>query len=179
MKNIFKITTVSALVMLSANAMAVDATQDFTWTGTVPADVTSGIKIKDLSSSTTLDSGVFELTKVDDFSTGKGKFNIVSPSILSFDVVTDDASENHVDYYYTLTDFVYSSSDGLANGANISSVYLTGVDLMADGAPLQEDVKSPVAATSPTDLTLDGYGTFSYGVEYSIQATMLITDQAI
>ena len=104
MKNPFKLTTISALVMLSANAMAEDATQTFTWTGTVPAaDATGGIKIKDLSSSATFDTSNFSLTKTANYDDNWGYFDITSASTLSFDVVTDDASEDHVDYYYTMT----------------------------------------------------------------------------
>ena len=177
MKKLFKIATVSALVMLSANAMAEDATQDFTWTGTVPADVTGGIKIKDLSSGVALDAGIFNLTETANVDATKGLFDITSPSILSFDVVTDDVDENHVDYYYTLTNFIYNNG---ASGTNRSvTTLLPTVELMADGSQLVESVKTTTAATAQTDLTIAGNAEFIYGNEYMFQATLLITDQAI
>ncbi|AQS39046.1 hypothetical protein Sps_03931 [Shewanella psychrophila] len=180
MKNIFKIATISALVMLSANAMAEDANQDFTWTGTVPAaSAGTGIKIKATGSGTALDAGVFDLVKTADNSNNPayGFFDITSPSLLSFDVVTDDASEDHVDYYYTMTSFLYTNSAGTSDGM-IQGAF-DGVDLTADGVSLQQDVKTTTAATASTDLTLTGNGLFQYGDEYTITATMLITDQAL
>ena len=178
MKNIFKIATISALVMLSANAMAEDANQDFTWTGTVPAaNAGTGIKIIATGSGTALDAGQFSLTKTgENADIDYGFFDITSPSLLSFDVVTDDASEDHVDYYYTVTTFKYTYSGGTF-GATTST--LADVDLTADGTPLQLYTKTTTAATASTNLTLTGNGVFSYGEEYVITATMLITDQAI
>ncbi|AQS39047.1 hypothetical protein Sps_03932 [Shewanella psychrophila] len=177
MKNIFKIATISALAMLSANAMAEDANQDFTWTGTVPeANAGAGIKIIATGSGTALDAGVFTLTKTADYSDPTyGWFDITSPSLLSFDVVTDDASEDHVDYYYTMTSF------GYAYGTTSSTIggLVGGVDLTADGTPLALDVKTTAAATASTNLTLTGNGVFKYSEEYAITATMLITDQAL
>ncbi|AQS39070.1 hypothetical protein Sps_03955 [Shewanella psychrophila] len=178
MKNIFKIATISALVMLSANAMAEDATQDFTWTGTVPAaDATGGIKIKDLSSGATFDAGTFTLTKVTDRTADIGIFNITSASTLSFDVVTDDANEDHVDYYYTLTSYLAHRS-GRA-GTLYDATF--NASLTANGTPLQEGMKTTTPATAPTNLTLANAGEreYLYGDEYTIQATLLITDQAI
>ena len=180
MKNTVKLTTISALVMLSAHAMAEDATQDFTWTGTVPAaDATGGIKIKDLSSGATFDAGTFTLTKTAEHpSPSYGYFDITSASTLSFDVVTDDASEDHVDYYYTMTSFMYQfEAGGTMN--NIHTTTQQTVGLVADNTPLQLDARTTTAATAPTDLTLTGYGSFIYGNEHSYHVTMLITDQAI
>ncbi|WP_149027312.1 hypothetical protein [Shewanella psychrophila] len=179
MKNIFKIATISALVMLSANAMAEDASQDFTWTGTVPAasaGAGAGIKIIATGSGTALDAGIFSLTKTGDYDAEAGKFDISSASLLSFDVVTDDASEDHVDYYYTMTSFSYTYR-GFTFYAPKGT--LETIDLTADGTPLQLDTKTTTAATASTILTLTGNGAFVYGDEYAITATMLITDQAI
>ena len=173
MKNLFKIATISALVMLSANAMAEDANQDFTWTGTVPAaGAGTGIKIKDLTSGTTFDAGAFTLTKTAEYSSPEvGYFEITSASTLSFDVVTDDASEDHVDYYYTMTNILFKRGEiATSPGSRIPT---------ANGLPLQLDVKS-AAASAPTDLTLPGRtDLYYYGQQYSYQITMLITDQAI
>ena len=175
MKNIFKIATISALVMLSANAMAEDANQDFTWTGTVPAaDAGGGIKIIDVSSSGTFATGTFTLTKTGDINEFAGVFDIASASTLSFDVVTDDVNEDHVDYYYTLTTIMLFDSYHPAGQPTFR-----GVDIMANGTPMQKDVKSTTAATASTDLTLTGNGQFYYGDETIFQATLLITDQAI
>ena len=175
MKNLFKIATISALVMLSANAMAEDANQDFTWTGTVPAaDATGGIKIIK-AGATELDAGVFTLAKTADNNMGTGRFDIATASLLSFDVVTDDIDEDHVDYYYTLTNFIYTlDSYTYSISPNFSSV-----ELKADGSTLLENGKTTTAATAQTDLTLAGHGYFVYGKEYAFQATLLITDQAI
>ncbi|MBL4806932.1 MAG: hypothetical protein JKY31_06530 [Rhodobacteraceae bacterium] len=159
--------------------MAEDANQDFTWTGTVPAaNAGTGIKIIATGSGTALDAGVFSLTKTADYNSVAGFFDITSASLLSFDVVTDDASADHVDYYYTMTDFAYTRGDGgtggVSNGGNLGDV-----DLTADGTRLQRNVKTTTAATASTNLTLAGSGAFKYGEEYAITATMLITDQAI
>ena len=155
--------------------MAEDATQDFTWTGTVPAaDASAGIKIKDLSSGVTLDSGVFEVTKLAGLNDNWGDFEITSASILSFDVVTDDANEDHVDYYYTLTNTTYAY-DGDSGDADA----YTDAYLMADGIRLLRDIKTTTPATGATNLTPAGTASFQYGIEYTLQATMLITDQAI
>ncbi|AQS39077.1 hypothetical protein Sps_03962 [Shewanella psychrophila] len=178
MKNLFKIATISALVALSANAMAEDANQDFTWTGTVPAaSAGAGIKIIATGSSTALDAGQFTLTKTADRNSATGYFDITSASTLSFDVVTDDASEDHVDYYYTMTNFTYTNS---SNTYPVSGDgFFSSVDLTADGAPLQQDKKTTTAATTSTTLSLTGNKLFTYDEEYVFQATMLITDQAI
>ncbi|AQS39073.1 hypothetical protein Sps_03958 [Shewanella psychrophila] len=175
MKNLFKIATISALVALSANAMAEDANQDFTWTGTVPAaDAGTGIKIKDLTSGTTFDAGAFTLTKTAEHSSPEvGYFEIASANTLSFDVVTDDANEDHVDYYYTMTNISFK------RGEIGTSPVMFKITPTANGLPLQLDVKS-AAASAPTDLTLtSGTGPYYYGQQYSYQVTMLITDQAI
>ena len=50
---------------------------------------------------------------------------------------------------------------------------------MANGTPLARDTKTTIPATALTNLTLAGSGEFAYGSEYAIQATPLITDQAI
>ncbi|AQS39066.1 hypothetical protein Sps_03951 [Shewanella psychrophila] len=177
MKNLFKIATISALVMLSANAMAEDANQDFTWTGTVPAaSAGAGIKIIATGSGTALDAGVFSLTKTADYSPTAGYFDITSASLLSFDVVTDDASEDHVDYYYTLTSSTYTY-DATTRDVDVQSSSTVG--LTADGAPLQLDTKTTTAAITSTTLSLTGNHLFMYGDEYVFQSTMLITDQAI
>ncbi|AQS39075.1 hypothetical protein Sps_03960 [Shewanella psychrophila] len=177
MKNIFKIATISALVMLSANATAEEANQDFTWTGTVPAaNAGTGIKIKDLTSGATIDAGNFTLVKAGGYNTLKGYFDIVTASTLSFDVVTDDASEDHVDYYFTLTQLQVGSTGAFRN---VDGTIYGDIDLAANGIPLLKDKKTTTAATAATDLTVSGGALYFYGDNAMIIATMLITDQAI
>ncbi|AQS39076.1 hypothetical protein Sps_03961 [Shewanella psychrophila] len=179
MKNIFKIATISALVMLSANTMAEDANQDFTWTGTVPAaGAGTGIKIISAGSGAAFDAGEFTLTKVSDDTGSAGMFAITSANTLSFDVVRDDASEEHVDYYYTLTNFLAVSSHNPSNFFNANN----RSSLTANGIPLQKDIKTTTAATTLTNLTLTQKGVssqYAYGTEFTFRATLLITDQAI
>ncbi|AQS39067.1 hypothetical protein Sps_03952 [Shewanella psychrophila] len=76
------------------------------------------IKIIATGGGTALDAGQFTLTKTADITLSHGAFDITSASPLSFDVATDDASEDHVDYYYTLTSSAYAYSGGSFNTFN-------------------------------------------------------------
>ena len=178
MKNLFKIATVSALAMLSANAMAEDANQDFTWTGTVPAaGATGGIKVI-RTGATEFDAGEFTLTKTADNSTFTGYFDIAA-SIISFDVVTDDASEDHVDYYYTWTSYTVDAAEFSESNINASRTALGLLNFTADGAPLTRNVTTQTPATTSTDLTFSGNTKYTYGETYALHTTLLITDQVI
>ncbi|AQS39069.1 hypothetical protein Sps_03954 [Shewanella psychrophila] len=181
MKNTFKLATISALVMLSANVMAEDATQDFTWAGTVPAaGATDGIKVI-RTGATEFDAGVFTLSNPEVYGTSGDYlwYDIASPNTLSFDVVTDNASEDHVDYYYTLTSFAYSrrALDSLKEVTKNQAQ--NAWDLIANGATLEKEVKTTVPATAPTNLSIGGRGIYVPGEEHTFQATLLITDLAI
>ncbi|AQS39078.1 hypothetical protein Sps_03963 [Shewanella psychrophila] len=134
------------------------------------------IKIIATGSGAALDAGVFSLTKTADYTSAIGYFDITSASPLSFDVVTDDASEDHVDYYYTMTNFTYTY---LSTTRDVSGQSLSTAELTADGAPLQLGTKTTTAAITSTTLSLTGNHPFTYGDEYAFQATMPITDQAI
>ncbi len=108
MKKLFKIATAGALVMLSANAVASEATGYFQWSGNiVPTSIESEIKIKN-TGTIGHDDGVLQFAEL----STAGQYEITSSTELSFDVVAV-SDEVHVDYTYSVETIQFSIVNGL------------------------------------------------------------------
>ncbi|MEI6895377.1 MAG: hypothetical protein V5789_12320 [Colwellia sp.] len=178
MKKIFKITTVSALVMLSANVMA-DATGNFKWVGSITStNITDGtIKITN-TGDTVHTSGTIIL---DEEGENTGKYIIDTSSEMSFDVVGADESdtekfETHVDYYYTLTNLTYQVGGGLMSEDTSEIFYISDEDIAID-----KNVKTSSPSTESTLLKLNTNTAFeaSSGDAVVVQATLLVSTEVI
>ncbi|MEI6897689.1 MAG: hypothetical protein V5786_09445 [Psychromonas sp.] len=182
MKKVCKIATVSALVMLSANAMA-DATGNFQWVGSIPTSNTSDGVIKIIDTGNvphTEGTIVFSATGV-----ATGEYNIATSSEMAFDVVhvEDDASadaaykkDEHVDYYYTLTHLTYAVGSSLMHEDRDGQFVIN-----TDGSAIVKGESTTNLTTESTYLTLvDGHALkANEGDAVVVQATLLVSTEAI
>ncbi len=168
MKKLFKIATASALVMLSANAVASEATGYFQWTGSiVPTNIESDIKIID-TGTIKHDKGELQFTE----SSTAGEYEISSSTELAFDVV-NASTDVHVDYTYTVETIQFSlGSDHL--GTDFNGQF----EVIADGVSV---VKNTISGdiTGETVLTLGSTAGFvaEGGDTLIVLATVLVSGE--
>ncbi len=168
MKKLFKIATAGALVMLSANAVATEATGTFVWAGNIPAASVEGdIKILDTGAVGHL-AGQMQFAEL----STAGQYEITSSDELVFDVVQAEGGA-HVDYTYTVETIRFSLGNGLlATDNNVQ------FEVIADGVAVANNVTSG-DITGETILTLgsttDGF-TAEGGDSVTVQAIVLVAD---
>ncbi|MPY22477.1 hypothetical protein FM037_08175 [Shewanella psychropiezotolerans] len=171
MKNVFKIATISALVMLAGNAVAVESTGNFQWTGTVAAANVIDPELVIVDTGTvghndgTLTFAVDETTKA---------VTVSSSSELSFNV--EDSTGAQANYFYALTNLKFSSGGGLL-GEDTAEEF----SVMVDSSALVKNTST--AAAESVIMTLEtgasGMPSVAEGDEVVVQATVLISDAAI
>lgn len=170
MKNVFKIATLSAMVMLAGNVAAETATAQFQWNGDVPAlDVDgSELVIVDTSTSGNLAGKlVFNVDKTTE------DVSLLSATPLSFNVQMDDGSQ--ASYFYAVERLAVSSagSSFLVNSEFQLSVDGTAID--ATTGSVSTDKETVINLLSVDDI-LPG---ISAGDTVVVQAAVLISDSAI
>ncbi|MCJ8303306.1 hypothetical protein [Shewanella sp.] len=184
MKNVFKIATISALVMLSANSMAatvgVDAASgNFQWVGTV-APVNVGATDFEIVQAGTVDHDKGTLT----FANESGVISISGSSELAFDVVQTVAGAAPgtpmVSYDYELSTLKFSTGGSLLASDDANEFVVNAVSSIGN-APLV--IGTPVVgATGATKLSLESKaGGFTPGVvaegdEVIVQASILVSN---
>lgn len=180
MKNLFKISTISALVLLSANSMAatvgVDAASgSFQWVGTVLAESVDATDFKIIQAGT-IDHDKGTLT----FDNASGVISISSSSELAFDVVSTIDDTPMASYDYELSTLKFSTGGSLLASDSANEFIVNAVSSVGD-APLV--IGTPVSgATGATKLTLESKaGGFTTGVvtegdEVIVQASVLVSN---
>lgn len=173
MKNLIKATTLAAVMGLSANAMAADASGSFQWSGKIPeANTSNGFKIVN-NGSVNHDSGML-LFKTSE----NGEIhNLTGSDELIFGVVTD-AGDVVQSFKYELNSFDFAAGGTLARSVDGQ------FKLHADGKELATKTsitKSEDDSTSNVHLTIEnGTGlssdTVTGGSTVVVMATILVSD---
>ena len=172
MKNVFKIATISAMVMLAGNAVAVESTGNFQWTGTVAAANVIDPELVIVDTGTVGHNDGTLIFAVDETT---NDVTIESSSELSFNVETSTGDQ--ADYFYSLTNLKFSSGGGL-----LAEDSAEEFSVMVDSNPLVKNVSS-VSTSESTLMTLatgaSGMPSVVEGDEVVVQATVLISNVAI
>ena len=171
MKNVFKIATISALVMLAGNAVAIESTGNFQWTGTVAASNVIDRELDIVDTGTvgrndgTLTFAVDETSK---------EVTIASSSELSFNVETSTGDQ--ADYFYALTNLKFAAGGGL-----LAEDAAEEFSVIVDSNPLVKNTSTAAAESVLMTLATGAAGmpSVAEGDEVVVQATILISDAAI
>ena len=167
MKNVFKVATLSAMVMLAGNVVADEATGQFQWNGKVPVANTGTVDFNIVSADNLAGTLVFEVDSL------TKEVTLLSATPLSFHV--EDSTFAPVEYYYQLSTFTFSTAGGSYLDAS------TDFAINVDGLPLSKTVGS-AATTADTVLNLvapTALTTVAPGDMVVVQAAVLISSEVI
>ena len=107
MKNVFKIATLSAMVMLAGNVAAETATAQFQWNGDVPVLSVDGTDLVIVDTST---GGNLAGKLVFDVDATTEDVSLLSATPLSFNVEMDDGTQ--ASYFYAVERLAVSAAGG-------------------------------------------------------------------
>lgn len=171
MKNVFKIATLSAMVMLAGNVAAETATAQFQWNGDVPVLSVDGTDLVIVDTST---GGNLAGKLVFDVDATTEDVSLLSATPLSFNVEMDDGTQ--ASYFYAVERLAVSAAGGayLENTGDFElSVDGTAIDATTGTVSTDKETilnLTSAAATLPN---------ISAGDIVVVQAAVLISDVSI
>lgn len=176
MKNLFKVTSLCAAVLMGGNVYAASesASDVFQWSGTIPASAVNSGSLNIVNTgSIAFSDGSMTFTE-----TSGGKYELKSASDMIFQIQNvSGGTVNISDLAYEVSSVKFSAGGGFMKEVSASpefNVTIDGADVVK-GAQQSLDAATDIDKDIRLSLASSALDTVAPGDEVAVQATLLIT----